>query len=354
MDKNFHIAFLGDISLNNGYALLEKQNKNPFNNVLRIFDNVDFVIGNLESGLIGDDGTNKNKSPVVVAEENSFNLLKEIPLDVALLANNHIYDGLYSGFRKTINKLKQLSISFLGVSDNINDYYKPYYINYQNLRICILNYVSNDTNPKVPITSKVFLNIFEEKKVIADIHKFKVISDYIIINLHWGGKMENGYFPHPDQRKLAHKLIKSGADLIVGHHSHTIQPIEKYKGKYIFYSLGNFCFDSICDGKTISPLLPRKKKGVVLKVIFDNESINYKLSFIRNINLNIFEDQSFQFAFYCRQILFKLVMTKPIWYIYKFKFAIINPVVQYFFYYPTTLKEKLNSIKIQKIVKLFR
>ena len=67
-------------------------------------------------------------------------------------------------------------------------------------------------------------------------------SDYIIVTLHWGG--ENTMVPILQQVVDAHRLVDAGANLIVGHHSHTLQPVETYHGATIFYSIGNFIFDA--------------------------------------------------------------------------------------------------------------
>ncbi len=64
--------------------------------------------------------------------------------------------------------------------------------------------------------------------------------DLVIVSFHWGN--EKDYAPNKNQQKMGKLAIDAGADLVVGHHSHRINPIEEYKGKYIVYSLGNFCF----------------------------------------------------------------------------------------------------------------
>ena len=63
----------------------------------------------------------------------------------------------------------------------------------------------------------------------------------IVVSLHWG--QEHTMEPTPMQRRVAHRLIDAGADALVCHHTHTLQTIERYCGKYIYYSLGNFIFD---------------------------------------------------------------------------------------------------------------
>jgi len=62
----------------------------------------------------------------------------------------------------------------------------------------------------------------------------------VIVSYHWGAELD--YKPNENQIKLGRLTIDSGADLVLGHHSHRINPIERYQGKYIVYSLGNFSF----------------------------------------------------------------------------------------------------------------
>ena len=64
--------------------------------------------------------------------------------------------------------------------------------------------------------------------------------EVVVVSFHWGA--EKDYAPNDNQQKMAKLAIDAGADLVIGHHSHRINPIELYNGKYICYSLGNFCF----------------------------------------------------------------------------------------------------------------
>ena len=79
------------------------------------------------------------------------------------------------------------------------------------------------------------LNIIQE-----DMEKFRNRVDYIVVNFHWGD--EKAEYPGSDQIFFAHSVIDAGADLIVGHHPHVLQGVEKYNDKIIAYSLGNFIF----------------------------------------------------------------------------------------------------------------
>ena len=84
-------------------------------------------------------------------------------------------------------------------------------------------------------------------------------ADIVIISFHWG--IEGRYQQTGDQRSLAHYAIDNGADMVIGHHPHTLQPIEVYKGRTIAYSLGNFCFGGNRN--------PKDKDSVILRQSFE-------------------------------------------------------------------------------------
>lgn len=76
---------------------------------------------------------------------------------------------------------------------------------------------------------------------------------------------EGSYQPNNFQKEIAYHTINSGANVIFGHHTHTIQPIEEYRNGLIAYSLGNFIF-----GRNRNP---RNKKGIILRIYFENKKI---------------------------------------------------------------------------------
>ena len=92
----------------------------------------------------------------------------------------------------------------------------------------------------------------------------------IIVSLHWGG--EHTLKPAPQQRVQAHKLIDAGADILICHHTHTLQTIEHYQGKYIYYSIGNFIFDQSRDINS---------KAAVVQLSITPDTINVRTHPIR-------------------------------------------------------------------------
>ncbi|GAH45822.1 unnamed protein product, partial [marine sediment metagenome] len=110
----------------------------------------------------------------------------------------------------------------------------------------------------------VWINKIETANIIRDIKFVNPQCDFVIVSLHWG--IENVFYPSPKQIDLAHKLIDAGATVILGHHPHVIQGIERYKTGLIVYSLGNFQFD---------PKLSYRKtnKSIILCLDFDRETL---------------------------------------------------------------------------------
>lgn len=345
------ISFLGDISLNNRYNFLYEKNKKPFSNLSDTLSDSDYVIGNLEC-LSEGTKENKLKRPRLKTNKKTLNYLSDINVNVSALAHNHIYDNCREGFENTTNLLNSLNIDYIGASIDKQDSKKPFLIDGDE-KIAILNYVTHDTNPNIPIDADVFVNYFDIDRSCEEIRLLKKQGRIVFVVLHWGGGSEGRYFPDWDQPKIARLLIDSGADFIVGHHSHTLQPYEIYQGKYIFYSLGNFCFDDIIfEDKTIEIKTPSGTESTILNVVINKDSeINIELVTInKDSNLKLFIDMNILKKFKRRQILFKLIFSnKFFWNIYYFITKTFSPVLTYFFGNRHGFFEQVKKINIGKI-----
>lgn len=313
------ISFLGDISLNDDYIKFYKEGLSPFQSVEQLLLQSDFVVGNLECMAKGGFGENTLKRPRLTTTVETLNYLNNINLKVACLAQNHVYDHLEDGILKTTEFLTDHKIKYMGAALNETDYDKPLILEKDGIRIGLLNYVTKDTFPNLPSNAKVYLNSFNEDKVISDIQMLKPQVNHVVLLLHWGGRVEGGLYPDWDQPKLARKLIDAGADLIVGHHSHTVQPYEVYKGKYIFYSLGNFCFsDYTFEGKFV-PMPKRRMITMVLSVNFKDKNIKPQLSFFKNLGYNYIPLPRYLYNLKFRNFIFnQLLRYKLFWAMYYF------------------------------------
>jgi len=345
------ISFLGDVSLNNRYNLLYDENKKPFNNVSNILQESDHVIGNLECLSVGIK-ENILKRPRLKTNKNTLNYLSDINMSISTLAHNHIYDNCREGFENTTNVLHNLNINYLGANIDQQCSQKPFLIN-GDKEIALVNYVTHDTNPNIPQDADVYLNFFDLDRSSEEIRVLKKQGKMVFVILHWGGGSEGRYFPDWDQSKIAKQLIDSGADLIVGHHPHTLQPYEIYRGKYIFYSLGNFCFDDIIfEGKVIEINSPSETESAILNVTISKDLvINVELVTInKNADLELFIDWSILKKFNRRQILFKLIfINKLSWTIYYFLSKTFSPVLRYFFGNSSSFFTQVKKLNVGKI-----
>lgn len=277
------IIFLGDISLNSTYEEILKQGIDPFSGLKDIFKASDFVIGNLECMIRGSD-VNLKKYPRLATSREAYSMLDTLNLSLVTLAHNHVYDGLKEGFENTVGELIRKNISYIGASTVKEESLQPYLKNINGIRFCFLNYVTENTTPALPDDCDVFINYYEKEKILRDINRYRPECDYIILLFHWGGDTEGYKQPKLEQQADARLFIDSGADLIVAGHSHVLQPYEIYKGKYIFYSLGNFCFGDIIRRGKVHSRPKVTKEGVILKTVFSDNGYSIELYPVRNVN----------------------------------------------------------------------
>jgi len=351
--NKLNLVFLGDISLNGQYETLYGKGKNPFNRISKELKNK-IIIGNLECFARGDDGVNTLKKPRLETSVEALNLVKYFNLNTACLANNHVYDHLDNGFQTTCEKLKEIGVKTVGASLHDTDFKEPLIIENKDVRVGLLNYVTKDTNPCRPDNTRINLNVFDESRVILEIEKLKDRVDHVVLCLHWGGRVEGGIFPDFHQPILAKRLIDLGADLIVGHHSHTVQPYEKYKGKYIFYSLGNFCFsDFVFDG--VKNTMPNRRRNVFIpSIAFDKNKYSVKTNYWFNFGCSYKKNPKFKLRMAFVNLFSLLMRFNYAWRIYFFWHRKIDPVYLYFIDDGVSFYKKISTLNFGKLRKHLR
>ena len=156
------------------------------------------------------------------------NVLTDNYIEAVSLENNHVMDHGDEGYEDTIQTLRDAKIVY-STSTQMGVF------SVKDIDIAMLSYLCIDRYDK-PIGD--YDNLYD--KVAADIKATKQLYPIVIVSFHWG--IEKYYRPTENQIKMGRLAVDSGADLVIGHHSHRINPIEEYKGVYICYSLGNFCF----------------------------------------------------------------------------------------------------------------
>ncbi|MFA7359810.1 MAG: CapA family protein [Candidatus Kapaibacterium sp.] len=264
------IAILGDVSFNGLIHSQPEFNTTRFQNISKLLKNYSVVTANLESPIKNGIEVNEYKEIINYSNyEVTKYLLKFLNINCLTLANNHIYDYKMSGLIATINLLDELKILHTGAGWK-EQHLDPIVLNYQHETIYIFSYVDLSTNPKTENYTDLYINYFNKENAIKDIKKYKQDKkDKVIFNIHWGVDYSRYYTK--EQQSHARELINNGVDLLIGHHSHTIQPYELFKEKPIFYNMGQLCYgDFIWEGKLRS-LRTKTKTGIILII---NENIN--------------------------------------------------------------------------------
>ena len=148
-------------------------------------------------------------------------MLSDNGIEAVSLENNHVMDHGQEVYEETQQVLSDAGIVWSN-SEHMGIF------ECKGIQIAMLSYLCIDRYDKL------------WDKVPADIAAAKAVYPLVIVSFHWGN--EKAYAPTNNQIKMGRLAVDAGADLVVGHHSHRLNPIECYKGVYICYSLGNFCF----------------------------------------------------------------------------------------------------------------
>ncbi len=250
----------GEMPENIGYGvksyLSRKGFNSAFNAVKKYFIESDIVHGNIEA-VLSEVPNSKNIEEIsLIADKKSIASLEEIKLTIANVANNHSLDHGVRKYSESVDRLIESNINVIG-SQYKNLIFQ--FIKKGGIKFLFIGFsLAEDKNHKKDYYYKPE-NIDEILEIIA---KYKNDVNHIIVSVHWG--KEHVSLPSPEQINIGHKLIDSGASLILGHHPHCYQGIEEYKNGIIVYSLGNFVFDMS---------FPKSRESIVFKCEFDRYGI---------------------------------------------------------------------------------
>ena len=174
-----------------------------------------------------------------------FRSLVDVGFDIINLANNHMLDYHGDeGLRGTIRYWKTKDVLTVGGYEGEADYNTIRTIERNGIKIAVLSYTYGTNGNYLPAgTTDLWIPYIDDADVTRQIAEAKTLADCVIVSMHWG--TENEFTPTAEQTRLAKLIADCGADVIIGHHSHTIQPVEWVEGAnghrtLVTYSLGNF------------------------------------------------------------------------------------------------------------------
>ncbi|MDO8264902.1 MAG: CapA family protein, partial [Candidatus Parcubacteria bacterium] len=154
-------------------------------------------------------------------------------------------------------------INYIGGGFSETEAYTPLIKEIKGIKIAFLAYTDLGSPYWGATGDNSGISWLEKGRMEEDVKKAKETADIVIVSFHYGDEyaLEANQF----QKNISHTAIDNGADLVIGHHPHVVQPTEKYNNRFIAYSLGNFVFDQGFSEET--------QKGLLLKILIRNGKI---------------------------------------------------------------------------------
>lgn len=236
----------------------------PFRHVAHLWKGRDIVYGNLETPISQKQYRNirkpKNCQQMACTDEEkgyrrihrltffgrpeSATLLKNAGFTVMGTANNHAEDQGPQGLLETIEYLQKAGLSYCGTGASKEDAWKPYVFEKQGVKVALLAITALWNFP--PMRKGAFYALSEFPKILTElpprVKALKEKYDFVIVALHYGE--EYVHYPENRERKLMVLLADAGVDVVIGGHPHVLRGIQVIRKTVVFYSMGNFLFDS--------------------------------------------------------------------------------------------------------------
>jgi poly-gamma-glutamate capsule biosynthesis protein CapA/YwtB (metallophosphatase superfamily) len=235
------LSFVGDISLGEYYLTfghgprsIVESGKDIFENVSELFTDSDLVIGNLE-GVVSDLGYDPESphSRVFRGAPAAVQQLKSAGFNVLNIANNHCVQQGVDTIRDSIRRLEDAGITVIGLRE------KPITriaIRDTSIAIIACSLIRDNTD-----TEQQVYFAPSEQELIDTVRRASQDNAFTLVYIHWG--IEGTTEASPAQRRLATELKNAGARMVIGHHTHSLQPVIVAEDSLIAFSLGNFVFD---------------------------------------------------------------------------------------------------------------
>lgn len=257
----------GDVMLGRGIAegMARPGNPDPLAPLHQRLAAADLRIANLEGPLTSHARVSANPYDLT-ASPDRVAVLVAAGFDALSVANNHATDNGRDGLVETLATLREAGIEPIGGGVNAEEAYSPVLLERGGLRLALLAYdVTGAGFPALddaPGVASFDLAIAGEA-----IRAARKKADVVVVQLHWG--IEYAVEPTANQRSVARSLVAAGADAVIGHHPHVVQPVEwipRPEGRpaLVAYSLGNFVFDSYDEDA---------KRGALLETTLDAEGV---------------------------------------------------------------------------------
>ncbi|WP_214482401.1 CapA family protein [Bacillus sp. SM2101] len=270
-DILLHSTVYNDAKTSDGYDFTPMMS-----NVFPLLTKPDITFANQES-MIGGKELGISTYPRFNSPYNIADTIKAAGVDIVSIANNHTLDR---GERAVLNATAyydKINMAYVGGYRSNQDKEQPRILVNNKISVGFLAYTYGTNGLPIPKGKEYLVNVINVTKIKEDIKKLRADVDVIVVSMHWGNEYER--FPSFQQQELAHLLANEGADIIIGHHPHVLQPIEWIERddsskSIVVYSLGNFLSGQYNDYKDIGGLfeitVTKSFSGNVNEIHLDN------------------------------------------------------------------------------------
>lgn len=248
------ILFAGDILFDDHYAVMAKMQQrggrieDAFSpEMLEAMRRADIFMVNNEFPYTGRGTPTPGKKFTFRAKPEYASYLTDMGTDVVSLANNHAYDYGEVSLTDSIDTLNRIGMPFVGAGRNLEEAVKPVYFIANDKRIAFISatQIERTDNPdtkEATLDSPGVFRCWDVERLLETVRNAKAVSDYVIVYIHWGTESTDEI--DWAQKEQAPKIAEAGADLIIGDHPHVLQPVSYSGDTPVFYSLGNYFFNS--------------------------------------------------------------------------------------------------------------
>ncbi len=251
-ERTYTLTFTGDISLADNWHIAPKYDERGGitgilgSTMLDTMKSSDFLVVNSEFTVSNRGTPLPGKTYTFRAKPERLAIYHEMGVDLADLANNHVYDYGGDAFLDMLNAFDEYQIPHIGAGRNLEEAKKPYIVTIGNFKFAFIAATRAEKNVMTPGATNTAPGTFwcyNPTEMINLIKELKDQVDFVIPVIHFG--RENSHALEQAQMDSARAYIDAGAAMVVGHHAHILQGVEIYQGKPIIYNLGNFLFNYI-------------------------------------------------------------------------------------------------------------
>lgn len=266
--ESFEILAVGDLrpARNEPNTIFEPNAK--------LLRDADIAIGQLEAPYSERGSPHIGRGATRRVHPKNIGALAYAGFDIVSFASNHSLDYGYDAYFDTIDYLRKANIEVAGVGNNLAEARKPVILERKGTKVAFLAYnsitmgvlrgyaadvdrpgcnplraytfyepVGYGYQPGTPGKPFTFAYLEDKARMIEDVEKARKMADIVVVWQHAGVLYVHAYIAMY-QKEIAYAAIDAGADIVFQHHAHMLKGVETYKGKAIFYGLGNFAFDT--------------------------------------------------------------------------------------------------------------